>query len=290
LQALDPCAMFRAMSSWIRVALAAAVVFTAGACEHKKKTESETVADTSKKPTDGKADGSGAGAMTPQTNPNPVGSGAAGSGAAGSGAGSAAPPALPSSSDTVREPVADDLAEYLKNVPGTGDKVLAEIKTSEGTLHCVLFADKATMTVANFVGLATGQKAWKDPNTKDVKKATPYYDGLTFHRVAKGFMIQGGDPLGNGTGGPGYTFAEETYPDLKHEPGTMSMAKTSAPHSTGSQFFVMEAANSALDGGYSVFGKCKEVDIVKKMTALEGVRETPTKKITIEKVTISKGS
>ena len=199
-------------------------------------------------------------------------------------------PALPSSMDTVREPVAADLADYVKDLPGKGDQLRAEIKTSEGTFHCELFADKAPMTVANWVGLATGKKAWKDVRTGETMKGKPFYDGLTFHRVIPGFMIQGGDPNGDGSGGPGYDFAEETRPDLVHEPGTMSMAKTSAPHSTGSQFFVMEARNKSLDNGYSVFGKCKEVDLVKKITALgdKANNDAPTKTVTIEKVTISR--
>jgi peptidyl-prolyl cis-trans isomerase A (cyclophilin A) len=278
--------MFRAMTTWTRMTLIAALAVAGGACEHKKPSETKTdTASTEGKPTEGKptegkpsatTDGTGsAGALAPPSNPQPDTP--------------SPPPALPSSADTVREPVAADLAEYVKDLPGTGDKLLAEIKTSEGTFHCELYGDKATMTVANFVGLATGKKAWKDPRTGDVMKGKPFYDGLIFHRVIDGFMIQGGDPLGEGTGGPGYDFAEETFPELKHLPGTLSMAKTSQPHSTGSQFFVMEEANPGLDGGYSVFGRCKEVALVKKITALRGPGDVPKKKVVIEKVTISKG-
>jgi peptidyl-prolyl cis-trans isomerase A (cyclophilin A) len=262
----------------------AAAVILAG-CEHKKKSEvtappPKTDEGSATKPT---ADpGKPAGTVEP-TKPTPD---------------EVKPPdtAPPSSADTVREPVPADLADYVKDLPGKGDKLLAEIKftiggdaKAGGTFHCELYADKAPMTVANWVGLATGKKAWKDPRTGDTMKGKPFYDGLKFHRVIPTFMIQGGDPLGTGTGGPGYDFAEETRPDLVHEPGTLSMAKTSAPHSTGSQFFIMEARNKSLDNGYSVFGKCKEVDLVKKITALSGPGDVPTKDVAIEKVTISKG-
>jgi cyclophilin family peptidyl-prolyl cis-trans isomerase len=201
----------------------------------------------------------------------------------------AAPPPTPGG-ESVRPPTAADLAEYTKDLPGTGKKLLAKIETNHGVLNCELFGDKAPMTVANFIGLATGKKAWKDPRTGKTIKATPYFDGLKFHRVMQGFMIQGGDPLGNGTGGPGYAMDQETYPDLIHEPGTLSMANTGRPHSSGSQFFIMEARNKGLDGSYSVFGKCKEVDLVKKITAYQKPgTDLPSKLVTIDKVTISKG-
>ena len=185
--------------------------------------------------------------------------------------------------------MAADLAEYTKDLPGKGTKLKAEIKTSEGTFHCELYGDKVPMTVANFVGLATGKKPWKNPKTGDVMKNTPFYDGLIFHRVIPGFMIQGGDPLGVGSGGPGYEFAEEFGEGLKHLPGVLSMAKTDQPGTTGSQFFVMEGNAEWLDGKHSVFGKCAEVDLVKKITGLRGPGDVPTKKVTIDKVTITKG-
>ena len=254
----------------------AAAVILAG-CEHKKKSD---VAPPPPKPDDGttaaKPDQPKPDEVKPdQPKPDEV---------------KPPDPALPSAADTVREPVAADLAEYVKDLPGKGDKLKAEIKTSEGTFHCDLFADKAPMTVANWVGLATGKKAWKNARTGKTMKGTPFYDGLMFHRVIPQFMIQGGDPLGNGTGGPGYDFAEETRPDLVHEPGTLSMANTSARHSTGSQFFIMEARKTSLDNGYTVFGKCKEVDLVKKITALGDAanNDVPTKEVKIQKVTVTR--
>src|SRR6516162_4632136 len=100
----------------------------------------------------------------------------------------------------------------------------ATLKTSMGDIVIQLFEDKATKTVANFVDLATGAKEWTDPKTKE-KVKRPLYNGTIFHRVIPGFMIQGGDPLGNGTGGPGYRFEDEFNPDLKHsKPYILSMA------------------------------------------------------------------
>src|SRR6185369_12149504 len=107
------------------------------------------------------------------------------------------------SAATVRAPVAADLAEYTKDITGAGP-LTATIETSMGAFHCQLFDDKAPATVANFVGLATGKKPWRNPQTRSVETGKPFYDGLTFHRVIPTFMIQGGDPLGTGGGDPGY--------------------------------------------------------------------------------------
>jgi peptidyl-prolyl cis-trans isomerase A (cyclophilin A) len=191
------------------------------------------------------------------------------------------------SADEVRPPTAADLAEYTKDLPGDGP-LTATIETNMGVFHCELYADKAPMTVANFVGLATGKKPWRNPRTGEVMKGKPFYDGLSVHRVAPGFVIQGGDPLGNGSGGPGYEFAQEVSPDLKHEAGVLSMANA-GPGTNGSQFFITETATPMLDGGYNVFGKCKEADLVKKMTALGRGDGPPSKPITFTKITIGRG-
>ncbi len=133
----------------------------------------------------------------------------------------------------------------------------ARMETSKGVIVLQLFYDKVPVTVANFVGLASGEKTWLDPITKE-KRNTHFYDGLTFHRVVADFMVQGGDPLGTGTGGPGYQFADEIHPELKHDkPGMLSMANA-GPNTNGSQFFITHKATPWLDGKHSVFGEVVE--------------------------------
>ena len=209
-------------------------------------------------------------------------------------AGSAAPAAAAETGD-VRPPVAADLAEYTKDIKGSGNKLHATIDTSMGTFHCELFGDKAPMTVANFIGLATGKKAWKNPKTGNVEKGKPFFDGLTFHRVIPEFMIQGGDPTGTGTSGPGYQFNDEISGDLKMQPGTLAMAnagKTPDGGGTnGSQFFITEIAPDWLNGKHTIFGQCKEVELVKQIARVpKEPGDKPTTPVTIKKVTISKSS
>jgi peptidyl-prolyl cis-trans isomerase A (cyclophilin A) len=204
------------------------------------------------------------------------------------GASVATPPVTPPPAnlplDTVRPPVASDLAEYLKQVKGTGT-LTAKIETTMGTFHCALHEKETPMTVANFVGLATGQKPYLDAGGA-TQKGKPFFDGLGFHRVIPQFMIQGGDPEGRGTGGPGYKFADEIVRTFKHDgPGVLSMAN-SGRATNGSQFFITEIPTPWLDGKHTIFGKCKEGDLVKKMTAMAGPGDVPTKPITMTKVTI----
>jgi peptidyl-prolyl cis-trans isomerase A (cyclophilin A) len=188
----------------------------------------------------------------------------------------------------IRPPVAADLATYLKNVKGTGTVLMATIDTSLGSLHCTLFEDKAPMTVANFVGLATGQKAWVDPKTTKTVKGKPFYDGLIFHRVIPGFMVQGGDPLGLGTGGPGYQFADEIHPEVRNVPGTLAMANA-GPRTNGSQFFINEVRSQHLDNRHTVFGQCREVELVQKIAnAPRDAGDRPQPPVVIKKVTIAR--
>ena len=169
--------------------------------------------------------------------------------------------------------------------------VYATLKTTMGDIVIQLFDDKAPKTVANFVGLATGTKEWMDPKTREkVKKAL--YNGTIFHRVIPGFMIQGGDPLGNGTGGPGYRFDDEFNPDLKHsKPGILSMANAGS-NTNGSQFFITHQATPQLDGRHSVFGeviKGQEV-VVAIGNVPRDLRDRPMKDVVLQEVIISRGS
>lgn len=133
-----------------------------------------------------------------------------------------------------------------------GDGIFADIQTSKGDIIVKLEYDKTPIAVANFIALAEGN----NPFVSDSLKGKKYYDGLTFHRVMKNFMIQGGDPLGTGTGGPGYRFANEIVDSLSHNKvGTLAMANTGQPKSNGSQFFITHVPRPDLDGGYTVFGE-----------------------------------
>lgn len=140
--------------------------------------------------------------------------------------------------------------------------------TTAGDIHCILFPDKAPLTVANFIGLATGTKAWKDPKTGKMMHNTPLYNGTIFHRVIPNFMIQGGDPLGIGTGDPGYSFKDEFSEDLTFDqPGRLAMAN-SGPGTNGSQFFITEVPTPHLNGKHTIFGQCEDSDVVKKIARL----------------------
>jgi len=139
--------------------------------------------------------------------------------------------------------------------------------TTAGDLTCELFPKQAPKTVANFIGLATGTKEWTNPDTRKKQQGVPLYSGTIFHRVIPNFMIQGGDPLGNGQGGPGYSFEDEFSPDLKFDvPGRLAMAN-SGPATNGSQFFITEVPTPHLDGRHTIFGQCKpeSVELVKEI-------------------------
>jgi peptidyl-prolyl cis-trans isomerase A (cyclophilin A) len=167
----------------------------------------------------------------------------------------------------------------------------ATLKTSMGDIVIQLFEDKAPKTVANFVGLATGTKEWTDPKTHE-KVKRPLYNGTIFHRVIPGFMIQGGDPLGNGTGDPGYRFEDEFNAELKHtKPGILSMANA-GPNTNGSQFFITLAATPHLDGRHSVFGevvKGQEV-VVAIGNVPRDFNNRPLKDVVLREVAITRGT
>jgi peptidyl-prolyl cis-trans isomerase A (cyclophilin A) len=168
--------------------------------------------------------------------------------------------------------------------------VYALFKTSEGSFKARLFDQEAPNTVTNFTGLAEGSKEWTDPRTgKRVKQ--PYYNGTVFHRVIGGFMIQGGDPLGQGTGGPGYTFNDEFSPKLRHsKAGILSMANR-GPNTNGGQFFITLDQTPWLNDKHTVFGEVVEgLDVVTKIggVATSKPGDRPVKPITIESVTIER--
>jgi peptidyl-prolyl cis-trans isomerase A (cyclophilin A) len=164
------------------------------------------------------------------------------------------------------------------------DKLYATFKTSMGDLVVELFPQKAPKTVENFVGLAEGTKAWTDPRTGK-PGVGGLYDGTIFHRVIPDFMIQGGDPLGQGTGGPGYKFADEIGPDNKFtKAGQLAMAN-SGPNTNGSQFFITEVPTPWLDKGHTIFGEMvKGVELVPKIT------RAGNGKVKLEKLTITRGA
>jgi peptidyl-prolyl cis-trans isomerase A (cyclophilin A) len=168
--------------------------------------------------------------------------------------------------------------------------LLAHFTTSEGNFTARLFDGEVPNTVANFAGLAEGTKEWTDPRTGR-KVKTPYYDGTIFHRVIDQFMIQGGDPLGQGTGGPGYTFADEFHPKLKHDrPGLLSMANR-GPNTNGGQFFITLVPTPWLDNKHSVFGEIVQgMDIVNKIGGTQTSKpgDRPFKPITIQSLTIER--
>ncbi len=170
--------------------------------------------------------------------------------------------------------------------------VYAHFSTTEGKFTIRLFDKEEPATVANFVELAEGTKEWTDPRSGRKVKA-PYYNGTIFHRVIDGFMIQGGDPLGQGTGGPGFTFRDEFSPKLRHaKAGVLSMANR-GPHTNGGQFFITLDATPWLDDKHSVFGEVVEgMDVVRAIgrTATSKPGDRPVKPITVESVTIERVS
>ncbi len=181
------------------------------------------------------------------------------------------------------------LEQATKGLPGPATAPLvATIETTKGKFTCELYDKQAPNTVANFVGLARGVRPWQDPKTKQwVKK--PFYDGLIFHRVIPGFMIQGGDPLGVGVGNPGYKFEDEIAPDLKFDrPALLAMANA-GPATNGSQFFITEGTPSHLTGRHTIFGHCDPLSLVTEIANVEkGPRDKPVTDVVMKKVTIAR--
>jgi len=165
----------------------------------------------------------------------------------------------------------------------------AVIDTTMGRLTCKLYDTQAPVTVANFIGLAEGTKDWTDPTTLKKVHGQPFYNGTTFHRVIPGFMIQGGDRAGNGTGDPGYYFQDEFDPSLTFdEPGRLAMAN-SGPRTNGSQFFITEAPVEQLNNKHTIFGQCDAhtVLLVASIARVErNADDKPVTPVVINKITI----
>jgi peptidyl-prolyl cis-trans isomerase A (cyclophilin A) len=164
----------------------------------------------------------------------------------------------------------------------------AIIHTTAGDLHCTLFAKIAPIGVENFIGLATGTKDWTSPVSHAKKHGVPLYDGTIFHRVIPGFMIQGGDPKGDGTGDPGYKFKNETSPTVTFDrPGRLAYANA-GPDTNGSQFFITEVPYPSLNGKYTIFGQCDDaaVELVKTIARMATDGERPLRPIKITHIEI----
>jgi peptidyl-prolyl cis-trans isomerase A (cyclophilin A) len=176
--------------------------------------------------------------------------------------------------------------------PAAPAEPTAIIDTTAGKMTCTLFPDKAPIGVANFIGLATGTRDWKNPASGATKHGVPLYDGTIFHRVIPNFMIQGGDPAGNGSGDPGYKFKNEVSDNLLFDrPGRLAYAN-SGPDTNGSQFFITEVATPHLNGHYTIFGQCDDatVELVKQIArmATDPSNDKPFRPVKINHITIIK--
>jgi peptidyl-prolyl cis-trans isomerase A (cyclophilin A) len=172
---------------------------------------------------------------------------------------------------------------------GQGKDLYASLQTSMGTVVVKLFAKDAPETVKNFVGLATGERDWQDVRTGQVQKGKPLYAGTVFHRVIPGFMIQGGDPLGNGTGNPGYRFPDEFQSGrVFDKPGILAMAN-SGPNTNGSQFFITTGTPRHLDGRHTIFGEVvKGYEVVEAIASVpRGPMDRPQQPVQIVAITLS---
>jgi len=172
-----------------------------------------------------------------------------------------------------------------------GPGLYMTFETNMGNIQCKLFEKDTPLTVRTIVGLAVGKISYVDPKTKQKVTAKRFYDGLTFHRVAPRFMIQGGDPLGTGYGdpeGPGFPFDDEILPGLSFDvPGRLAMANA-GPRTNGSQFFITEVPLPYLNGKHTIFGQCENLDVVKAIARVAAADETPLKPVVINRVVVER--
>ncbi len=178
------------------------------------------------------------------------------------------------------------MKEAVAGLEGDG-KLMAAIKTEKGTLDCELYDDRAPLTVASFVGLARGLRPFKDPSGQWVKR--PAYDGTTFHRIVKGFMIQGGDPAGTGRGDPGFMIPDEIWEGAKHDQRGLLCMANRGPNTNAMQFFILDGAAPHLDGGYTIFGKCGPDSVIEKLASTEVAGDRALKPPKIESIRIRRG-
>ncbi len=167
----------------------------------------------------------------------------------------------------------------------------ATLRTSEGPVVIRLFPDHAPKTVQNFVDLAEGSREWTDPRTRQTTNAR-LYDGTIFHRVIPRFMIQGGDPLGTGTGGPGYQFADEIHPDLQFDrPYLLAMANA-GPGTNGSQFFITVVPTPHLNGKHTIFGEVVDGrEVVDRISQTQtGRNDRPVQDVVLESVAVEEAA
>ena len=199
------------------------------------------------------------------------------------------PSLSPSPTATPSPTITSKSTNELLNIK-PNQKMYATLKTSQGSIKVELFYDKTPNTVANFVALSEGTKDWVDPQTGKTVSGKPLYNGTIFHRVIKDFMVQGGDPLGNGTGGPGYKFADEFDPSLTFEKPFMLAMANSGVNTNGSQFFITTVPTTWLNGKHTIFGK-----VVEGMDVVDAISTTPTnqsdqpvKQVALNSVTIER--
>ena len=206
--------------------------------------------------------------------------------------GQATPAKTPSKSSTAKGTMAKKPLVKKPTAPAASGNPVAVFDTTAGKLRCTLFEKETPITVANFIDLATGKKDWKNPASGVTKHNTPLFDGTIFHRVIPEFMIQGGDPAGNGTGDPGYKFQDEFVDTLKFDrPGRLAMAN-SGPNTNGSQFFITEGLTAHLNGRHTIFGQCDDasVALVKKIARVpRDPQDRPFQPIRITHLTIVRG-
>ena len=181
-------------------------------------------------------------------------------------------------------------AAYARVGLREGQSLGAIFDTTLGEVSCSLFIDKAPLTVATFVQLAEGTRPWTDPNTRS-EVSRPLYNGTIFHRVIPKFMIQGGDPLGNGTGGPGFSFADEVNNGLSFDkPGLLAMAN-SGPNTNGSQFFITDRSKpDHLNNKHTIFGACENLDVVEKIATAPASRDRPTTDVVLRQLRVVRGA